>query len=61
MKAIRMTAREQEAIDHVRDRIEVDGTHSITGCPRFCRMMCEYGPEIKQLKTDGRWPDDTPT
>lgn len=52
---------QQEAVDHVRKRIEQDGAHSLTGCPRFCRAMCNHYRVILRMKQDGAWPEELET
>lgn len=49
---------EREAVEHVKARIAEDGTHDLTGCPRYCRAMCSYKRTIMAMMKDNRWPMD---
>ncbi len=49
---------ELDAIEHVRERIAEDGSHDVTGCPKYCRMMCPHRITIKALIDRDAWPLD---
>lgn len=34
-----------ECVQHVLERLAVDGAHSFHGCPRHCRAMCRHRPD----------------
>lgn len=48
-----LTPREMEALDHAQERVEEDGAHDVTGCPRFCRALCRFRQEIKAMQERG--------
>lgn len=50
------TEDEQAAIAHVQERIREDGAHDVTGCPRYCRAMCQYRGVLKGLEAKGWTP-----
>jgi hypothetical protein len=52
------TPEERVAIDHVRERLEVDGAHSLNGCPGHCRALCSYRATIIAMVNAGTWPED---
>lgn len=51
------TEDEQAAMLHVAERLDVDGQHNVTGCPRFCRAMCSHRLTIKAMQENGTWPE----
>jgi hypothetical protein len=56
MEAPQYSSEELEAIAHVEERIREDGAHSVSGCPRYCRAMCQYRKTIKELEAKGWKP-----
>lgn len=53
MERVDLTPDESSALTHVRERILVDGAHSLSGCPRFTRAMCSHIRGIESLKLKG--------
>lgn len=52
------SAEEHEAIEHVRDRTQIDGSHTVKGCPRYFRAICKYYGVLKDMDERGVLPSD---
>lgn len=52
--SVMLSDNEIEAIDHVVACVEMCGTHTLGGCPRFDETdLCVFSPELVELELKG--------
>lgn len=48
-----LSEEEWEALEHVQERIKVDGHHNVNGCPYPFRAMCPYRFTLAAIEARG--------